>query len=126
MGIEIVAESVTTSELDRSGWYENRLAGELAQELALVHAVLERFAAIDEHDRHFVGELPAQLVVGVHIDFLPAKQTAAFQFDEAFFDNLAKMTTFTSVNKHLAGVGHGRSVAVSEQFSIDTNVKKRK
>src|SRR5215472_16672246 len=124
MGVQIVTESVKTRELDRFDPERNRLAGKLAQELALVHTVLERFAAIDEHDRHFVGELSAQLVVGVDIDFLPAKQAAAFQLDETFFDNFAKMTAFASVNQHLAGVGHGRSVSVSEQFSIESDVKK--
>jgi hypothetical protein len=36
------------------------------------------------------------------------------------------MAAFASVDKHLAGVGHGRSVAVSKQFSIETSVKKYK
>ena len=35
------------------------LAGEFTQEFAFVHVVLEGFVAVDEDDRHFVGELAA-------------------------------------------------------------------
>jgi hypothetical protein len=48
-----------------------------------VHAVLEGFAAVDEDYGHFVGELAAELFVGVDVDFLPAEQTAAFELDQA-------------------------------------------
>ena len=94
------------------------LAGQLAQEFALIHVVLEGFAAVDEDDGDFVGELAAELLVGVDIDFLPAEQAAALELDQAFFDDLAEMTALPRVDEDLAGVGHGRSVAFSQQISI--------
>jgi hypothetical protein len=99
------------------------LAGELAQELAFVHAVLERLAAVNEDDWDFIGELTAQRVVAIHVDFFPVEQAATLKLDQAFFYDLAKMTSFTGVNENLARVSHGGSVAVSRQFSMDSNVK---
>jgi hypothetical protein len=56
-----------------AGWS----AGELAEEIGFVHAVLEGFAAIDEDYRDFVGELAAELFVAVHVYFLPGEAATA-------------------------------------------------
>ena len=94
------------------------LAGKFAEELSFVQAVFERFASIDEDDGDFVGELAAELFVGIHIDFLPAEHATSLKLDQALFDNLAQMAAFSGVDQYLAGVSHGRSVAFSRQNSI--------
>ena len=100
------------------------LAGKLAEEFSFIHAVLEGFAAVDEDDRDFVGELATELFVGVDDDFLPAEQASAFEFDQAFLDDLAEMAAFAGVDKDLASVSHGRSLAFSALISIGWCVKK--
>lgn len=79
------------------------LAGQLAQELLLVQAVFERFAAIDKHDRYFVGELPAQAVVAVNVDLVPAKAPTAFQLGELFLDDFTQMAAFAGVHNDFSG-----------------------
>jgi len=77
----------------------------------LVHAVFEGFAAVDEDDGDFVGELAAELLVGVDVNFLPGKTAAALKFGEGFFDDLAKVAAFAGVEHDLAGIGHAASLA---------------
>ena len=103
-----------------------RLAGELAEEFALVHVVLEGFAAVDKDDGNFVGELAAELFVGVDIDFLPAKKTSPLELHQALFDNLTKMTALASVNEDVASFGHWRSLAIFPPNFNACNVKKSK
>jgi hypothetical protein len=62
----------------RNAEIATELAGQLAEEFAFVHAVLEGFAAVDEDYGDFVRELAAELLVGVDVDFLPAEQAATF------------------------------------------------
>ena len=76
-----------------------------------VHAVFEGFTAVDEDYGDFVGELAAELVVGIDVDFLPVEAAAAMQFGEGFFDDLAKVAAFAGVYHDLAGLGHGASLA---------------
>jgi hypothetical protein len=90
----------------------------------LVHAIFEGFAAVDEDDGDFVGELAAELVVGVDVDFLPDKATAAVEFGERFFDDLAKVAAFASVEHDLTGIGHGASLAEMEQASSKPSKRK--
>jgi hypothetical protein len=70
------------------------LTCDFSQEFPLIHAVFEGFAAVDEHNGDFVGELLAQLVVAVDVYFLEMKTAPAMQFVQAFFDHFAKMTPF--------------------------------
>ncbi len=86
------------------------LAGQLAQKFALVHAVLEGFAPVDEHNRHFVIELPPQFAVTIHIHFLPSEAAAAREFRQTLLHHLAKMATFARVNHDLAGLRHAAIV----------------
>jgi len=51
---------------------------------------------------------PAEVVVGVDVDFLPTEQAAALEFHQALFDDFAEMATLARVNQDLAGVRHGR------------------
>jgi hypothetical protein len=78
------------------------LAGELTEEFPFIHAVLESFAAVDEDDGNLVGELAAELIVGVDVHFLPAEQAAAFQLDQTLLDDLAEMAAFSRVNQDIA------------------------
>ena len=71
-----------------------KLAGQAAEKLAFVHAVLEGFASVDEHDGNLVVELAAKLDIRVYIDFFPRESATASELCEALFHQLAKMTTF--------------------------------
>jgi hypothetical protein len=89
---------------------DEKLAGELAEEFAFVHAVLEGFAAVDEDHGDFVGELATELFVGVDVDFLPPEQAAALELDEAFLYDFAEVAAFARVHQNVAGVGHQAGV----------------
>ena len=82
-------------------------AGEFAEEVGLVHPVLEGFAAVDEDDGDLVGELAAELFVGVHVDVLPVEAAAAMQFGERLFHDFAEVASFAGVDHDLAELGHG-------------------
>ncbi len=81
-------------------------AGEFAEEVGFIHAVLEGFASVDEDDGDFVGELAAELFVAVDVDILPGEAATAMQFGEGLFDDLAEVTSFAGVDHDLAGLGH--------------------
>ena len=89
---------------------ERKLAGQAAEKLAFVHAVFERFVAVDEDDRDLVVELAAKFRVGVYVDFLPGEAATAREFGEALLHYFAKMTSFARVNHDLAHEPHGRIV----------------
>ena len=78
-----------------------KLPGQLTQKLALVHAVFEGFAPLDENDRDLVVELPAQFVIGIDIHFLPGERALAGEFCQAFFHDFAKMAALARVNHDL-------------------------
>lgn len=65
------------------------LAGEFAQKLLLGHPVFEGFTAVNEDHGDFVGELAAELIVGVDIHFAPGKAAAAMNFADGLFHDLA-------------------------------------
>jgi hypothetical protein len=77
----------------------------------LVHAVFEGFVAVDEDDGDFVGELAAELVVGVDVDFLPIEASPALEFGQGLFDDLTKVAAFARVQHDLARIGHAASLA---------------
>jgi len=68
--------------------------------------VLEGFAAVDENDGDFIGKLPAELVVGVHVDVLPGEAAPALQLGEGLFDDFAEVAAFARVNHDLAEFRH--------------------
>jgi hypothetical protein len=76
-----------------------------------VHAVFEGFAAVDEDDGDFVGELTAELLVGIDVNLMPGETAPAMKFGEGLFDDLAKVAAFAGVEHDLTGIGHGASVA---------------
>ena len=103
-----------TGNVGTDGTFPHSLApltGQLAQEFSLIHPVFEGFAAVDEDDRHFVGELTAQGFVAIDVHFLPVKTAAALEFVQGFFDYFAQMASLAGVNHNLALSHHGRSVA---------------
>ena len=69
-------------------------AGELTQELALVHSVFESLAAVDEDNRDFVSELTAKILVGININFAPMKPASALQLDQTLFDDFTQVAAF--------------------------------
>jgi hypothetical protein len=86
--------------------YEASLAGQFAEELALVHVVLESFAAVDEDNRDIVVELATQFGVGVDINFAPAEAAVALELREALFDDFAKMAPLPRINYYAAKAWH--------------------
>jgi hypothetical protein len=87
------------------------LAGQLTQKLLLVHAVLECFPPVDEHNWDLVIELPPQFTIAIDIDFLPRKSTTAGKLGKALFHQLAKMASLSRINHDLPGFWHGGIVA---------------
>src|SRR6185437_12413273 len=85
-------------------WKAHRfgLAGQLAQEFLLVHAVFERLAAVNKDHRNFVGEAPAQVVVGVNIDLTPTEAAAALQLGEALFHDLAEVASPPGIHHYFS------------------------
>src|ERR1700683_1753703 len=83
-----------------------RSAGEFAEEVGFVHAVLEGFAAVDEDYGDFIGELAAELFVAVDVDILPGETATAVQFGESLFDDLAEVASLAGVDHDLSGLGH--------------------
>jgi len=100
---------------------EDGLAREPAQKLALVHAILEGFPAIDKNDRHFVVELAAKLGVAIDIYFLPFESAAPRQLRETFFHHLAQMASFARVNNDLTGEIHDLDSSVPR--TVDSTEK---
>src|SRR5215469_3835134 len=82
------------------------LTGKLAEKLALVHAVLKGFAAVNEHYGYFVGKLAAQLVVAVDVNFLPVKAAAAFELYQSLLDDLAEVAALARVDDHFSQRQH--------------------
>jgi len=97
----VIAEGAALSQ------HGGRLPRQPSQEVALVHAVLEGFASVDEHDGDFVGKLAAKFVIAVHVDFLQAEPTAAMQLAKCFLDDLAEVASLTGVDHDLARRNHG-------------------
>src|SRR5271169_4748462 len=87
------------------------LAGQFAEEFPLVHAVLKRFAAVNEDDGNFVVELAAEFKIGVNVDLAPGKAAAAGELGEAFLDHLAEMASLSRVDHNAAGIRHGGILA---------------
>lgn len=85
---------------------EFALACEFAQEFALVHAVFEGLAAVDEDDGNFIGELAAEVFVGVDVNFAPLKASAALQLDERLFDDLAQVAALAGIHYDVASGRH--------------------
>lgn len=77
---------------------ERELAGQLAQELLLVHSILESFSAIDEDDRDLVVELATEIHVRVDINFAPGKSATARKLGKALFHDFTQVATFTGID----------------------------
>ena len=79
---------------------------EFAEEVVFVHVILEGFAAVDEDDGDFVGELAAKLFVAVHVYVLPGEAATAMEFGEGLFDDFAEVASFAGVDHDLAETRH--------------------
>jgi len=90
-----------------SNWRNRRSAHQLPEELPLIHAVFEGFAAIDEYNWNFIVKQPSQFIVAVDIHFLPCKSAPARKLRQAFFYYFAKVTTSARVNHDLPRLLHG-------------------
>jgi len=82
------------------------LAGQLAQELPLIHVVLESLVAVDEDDGNLVVVLSAQFMVGIDINFLPCEAAAARELGETFLNHFTQMTPLARVHYDTPGFGH--------------------
>lgn len=90
---------------------EVNLAGQFSQKFLLGHAVFKGFAAIDKDYGNFVGKLPAQLIIRVHIHFAPGESAAAMHFADRLFHDFAEVTSFTGINHDFAGLRHAHRLA---------------
>ncbi len=97
------------------------LSAQFAQELLLVHAVLKRFAAVDEDYGDLVGIAAPDFGVGVNVDFMPGEATMLVQLDEALLDDFAKMTSLAGINHDFPRLRHSRSLPVSVGGFQDTD-----
>jgi len=99
-------EIVTEITRERCGRNETALAGQLPQELAFVHVVLEGFAAVDEDDGDFVVVLTAEFRVLVDIDFLPGESAVARELGQALFYHFTQMASLAGIDHDAAGLWH--------------------
>ena len=76
----------------------------------LVHTVFESLVAIDEDDGDLVVVEAAEFGVGVYVHFSPAEAAAFMEFDEAFLDDFAEMTSLAGINDNFPGLRHGGGV----------------
>jgi hypothetical protein len=68
--------------------------------------ILEGLTAVDEDDRDFIVELASEFVVGVNIDLMPGKASAARELGEALFHDLAQVTSLAGVDDDIARLWH--------------------
>jgi hypothetical protein len=68
-----------------------------------VYAVFEGLAAVDEDYWNFVGELTAELVIGIDVDFLQIEATPAMELGQGLLHNFAQVAAFAGVNHDLPG-----------------------
>ena len=59
---------------------QQKLAGQLLQELLFIQTVLEGLPAVDENYRDLVGKLALKLVVGFNVNLTPSKSAPPLQF----------------------------------------------
>lgn len=86
------------------------LSRQFLEEFLLVQPVLEGLTSVDKYDRHLIGELAAQKIVGFNIDFPPAETAPALQLRELLLDDFAKVTSLAGIHDHFADEGHSRGV----------------
>ena len=79
----------------------------------LVEPVFECFAAVDKDDRDLVGELAPEAVIGLNVDFAPAKASPALQFGQRLLHDLAEMASLSRVHDDVTQIRHGGSLANS-------------
>ena len=87
-----------------------RSACQFSHELLLVHAIFERFAAIDEDDGDLVVILASEFDVGVDIYFTPVEAATLMEFDEALLDDFAEMAPLPGINDNFPVLHNGGSV----------------
>ena len=80
-------------------------SAQFAEEFLLVHAVLERFAAVDEDYGDLVGIAASHFGVGVYVDLTPGEAAMLLQLDDALLDDFAEMTSLARINDDFAKLG---------------------
>ena len=86
-------------------------AGQLPQEFLFIHAVLERFATVDEDDGDLVVVLAAEVGIGVNIHIAPVETAALMEFDEALLDDFAEMTPLPGIDDYFPMLHNSGSLA---------------
>jgi hypothetical protein len=89
--------------------------GQNSQELSSVHVILERFASIDEHNRHFVVVLLSQLRVCIDIHFVPLKIGLSPQLRECLLDHITQVASLARIHYNVMHVA-----------IVTANLKKRR
>jgi hypothetical protein len=83
----------------------------------LVHPVFESLSPVDENHGNLVVVETAHLGVRIDVDLTPVKTAALVQLHQAFFDNLAEMTSLAGINNDLAYGRHaGQSSSIVAFF----------
>jgi hypothetical protein len=104
VGVELGAQHSVVIVSKRNS--RGELAYQLAHELALVHAILERFAAIDKDDRDFVVELTAQLGGSVDVNLAPGEAATARELNKALFDHFAQVASLSRIDNDAPQIWH--------------------
>jgi hypothetical protein len=104
--IKITTSNQRHGRVSRETGQRRTSDGELSQEFLLVHVILERLAAVDEHYRDFIVEPSAEFEVRVDIDFAPGEPSAARELRQALLHHFTKMTSFTGIDDNAAGLQH--------------------
>jgi hypothetical protein len=60
--------------------------------------ILESFAAVDEHYRNFIVELPPEFVVRVDVDFAPGKSSAAGELGKTLLHHFTEVASLAGVD----------------------------
>jgi hypothetical protein len=102
----------------KAGTRQSTAGGEFAQEVALVHAVLEGFFAVDEDHGDFVGVEAAEFVGGVHIELGEGELSMAGELDKGFLDHLAEVASLAGIENDFRH-SHGGVFRDAEDFTTD-------
>ena len=120
-GEEDIAMATTSAFGVRS---RKTLAGELPEEFLLIHVILEGLAAIDEHDRNFIIKLAAEFVVGIDIDFVPGKSSAAGEFVKTLLHHFAKVASFARIYDDVTRIWHAGRILAREMDGFQSKGNK--
>jgi hypothetical protein len=96
---------------------EQSSSAQFTQEFLFIHAVLKRFAAVDENYGDLVGIEASAFGVGVDVDLSPGEAATFVQLDDALFDDFAEMTSLAGIDDNFPRLRHARQfISLGEGF----------